>query len=285
MASEARVSFATGTVDTQHGRIAYRERGSGPPALFIHGVLLNSLLWTNVIERLSDLRRCIAIDLLCHGSTRTATDADVSLAGNADMLEGFCDALGLGAVDLVANDSGGGIAQILAARHPERLRTLTLTNCDVHDNWPPAAFQPMHDLVAEGGLGEMLKGMLKDLDTTRQLFSVAYEHPERISDEMLRSYLGPLVQSPESEALLERWFASMDPAQTVAVEPMLRRLKVPTLIVWGTGDIFFDVKWARWLQNTIPGTVEVVELPGARLFFPQERPDELADAIRGLWSA
>ena len=277
------MTYSTGVVDTPHGRIAYREKGSGPPALFIHGVFLNGGLWTEVIDRLSDLRRCIAIDLLCHGSTETALGADVSFEGNAAMLDEFSDRLALGPVDLVANDSGGGIAQILAARHPERLRTLTLTNCDVHDNWPPAAFQAMHDLVAQGGIAELLKRMIEDLDLTRQAFSVAYEHPERISDETLRGYLEPLVRSPEATALLERWFASMDCAQTVAVEPMLRHLNVPTLIVWGTDDIFFDKKWAGWLHKTIPGAVGIVELDGARLFFPQERPDELADAIRGLW--
>ena len=38
------------------------------------------------------------------------------------------------------------------------------------------------------------------------------------------------------------------------LESRLRRLQVPTLIVWGTGDIYFPVKWSRWLADTIPGT-------------------------------
>ena len=50
------------------------------------------------------------------------------------------DGIGIDQVDLVANDSGGAMAQIFAARHPERIRTMTLTNCDVHDGWPPPAF-------------------------------------------------------------------------------------------------------------------------------------------------
>jgi len=53
--------------------------------------------------------------------------------------------------------------------------------------------------------------------------------------------------------------------------------------VWGTGDGFFDVKWARWLKDTIPGCLRVVELEGAKLFFPEERPQELADAVRAHW--
>ena len=55
-------------------------------------------------------------------------------------------------VDLVGNDSGGGIAQIFAALHPSRVRSLTLTDCDVHDNWPPEAFKPFLAMAAAGGL-------------------------------------------------------------------------------------------------------------------------------------
>jgi len=55
--------------------------------------------------------------------------------------------------------------------------------------------------------------------------------------------------------------------------------------VWGTADEFFDVKWAYWLKDTIPGCSRVVELEGAKLFFPEERADELVDAIRDHWHA
>jgi pimeloyl-ACP methyl ester carboxylesterase len=68
------------------------------------------------------------------------------------------------------------------------------------------------------------------------------------------------------------------------VEPALRELRVPTLVVWGTGDEFFDVKWAYWLRDTIPGVTEVVELEGAKLFFPDERGAELAPYLAKHWS-
>jgi len=68
-------------------------------------------------------------------------------------------------------------------------------------------------------------------------------------------------------------------------EPALRRLQVPTLIVWGTGDRFFHRKWAYWLRDTIPGAAEVVELDGARLFFPDERAAEFTAALRRHWEA
>ena len=88
--------------------------------------------------------------------------------------------------------------------------------------------------------------------------------------------LGPRV--------LERWLMSFeDTSQTREIESLLRKLTAPTLIVWGAADPFFPLKWAYWLKGAIPGAREVVELEGAKLFFPEERPDALADAVRAHW--
>ncbi len=58
------------------------------------------------------------------------------------MIAEVIDALGIDTIDLVGNDSGGAIAQIFAAHYPQRLRSLVLTNCDVHDGWPPPPVLP-----------------------------------------------------------------------------------------------------------------------------------------------
>jgi pimeloyl-ACP methyl ester carboxylesterase len=59
---------------------------------------------------------------------------------------------------------------------------------------------------------------------------------------------------------------------------------VPALVVWGTGDTFFDVAWAYWLRDTIPGTTRVVTVDGARLFFPEERPEDPVPHLRQHWA-
>jgi pimeloyl-ACP methyl ester carboxylesterase len=269
---------------TAFGDIAYTEQGRGPAALFVHGVFLNGYLWRHVIDRLADVRRCIAIDLLAHGATRTPTNQDLSFKTQAEMLEAFCASLGLDKVDLIGNDSGGGICQIFAARHPERIRSLTLTNCDVHDNWPPKAFEATRNLVAQGQLPALGAKLLSDIEFARSTFGVAYEHPEKLTVTTLQTYLGPLFATPEATRNIERWFGSShDNSQTVEIEPLLRRLSAPTLVAWGTADVFFPVKWAHWLRDTIPGCRKVIELEGARLFFPEERPDALAEALREHW--
>src|SRR5580704_3084801 len=146
-------------VETRSGRISYVEAGAGPVALFVHGVLLNKYLWRHQLAGLSDIRRCVAIDLLAHGDTEIAPEQDVSVTANAKMLKEVLDALQINQVDVVGNDSGGGIAQIFAALNPERVRTLTLTDCDASDNWPPEAFKPFVDMAVAGGLKDTLNAM------------------------------------------------------------------------------------------------------------------------------
>lgn len=274
------------SVVTPSGRIAYVEMGSGPVALFVHGVLLNGHLWREQLEALADVRRCVAIDLLAHGDTEIDRHQDVSATANAHMIGQFLDALQIDQADLVGNDSGGGIAQIFAACNPARVRSLTLTDCDTHDNWPPDAFKPFLEMVAAGGLRGAVEAMLGDKSVYRSpgALGPAYEHPERVTDATIETYLRPFLRSSDRLRDLERFLMAFDCRHTVAIERSLRQLNAPTLIVWGTDDVYFDVRWSQWLADTIPGTKRRVELQGARLFFPEERAAELNRELRAHWS-
>jgi pimeloyl-ACP methyl ester carboxylesterase len=272
---------------TPSGHISYTERGTGPVALFVHGVLLNGHLWRHQLGKLSDIRRCIAVDLLAHGDTEISLNQDVSVTANATMLKEFIDALGVDKVDIVGNDSGGGISQIFAALNPSRVRSLTLTNCDAHDNWPPEAFKPFLVMAAAGGLRDTLGAMLSDKNVYRspQALGPAYEYPEQVTDQTIDTYLRPLVRTEQRIRDFQRFLAAFDNRHTRAVEAQLRKLTAPTLIVWGTDDIYFDVAWSHWLAETIPGTKRRVELKGARIFFPEERPAEFNRELRVHWTA
>jgi pimeloyl-ACP methyl ester carboxylesterase len=275
------------TVTTRSGDISYLDIGSGPVALFVHGIATNAYFWRNVIDGLAGgtTRRCIALDLPLHGRSPVTPGQDLSVAGLASVLEDFGDALGLGAVDLVANDTGGAIAQVFAARHPQRLATFTLTNCDVSDNLPPEAFQPIVELAAAGTLAPTSLALLDDLDAAVQVaFGTTYEDPQRADREVIRSYLEPCFGTLERGREFERLLLALDPGDLRAVEPQLRELTVPTLVVWGTGDENFGVSWAYWLRDTIPGVTRVVTIDGARVFFPEERPMDLVPHLEQHWT-
>jgi pimeloyl-ACP methyl ester carboxylesterase len=277
--------------EVNSGRIAYVAEGEGPVALFIHGVPLNGYHWRNVIDRVRNARRCVAIDLMGLGYTEIAPGQDVSFIAQATMLAEVMDALDLDRVDLIGNDSGGAIAQIFAAHNPERLNSLVLTNCDVHDGWPPPLVLPLMERARAGTLEPIFRPMLERPDLMRQRYARgesvpllrSYADPSVLTDDVIRLYLEPLLSSPQRIDAFGRYWLGFDNKHTVAIHDALKQLNVPTLIVWGLQDFFFDRKWAYWLRDTIPGAREVVEVEDARLFFPEDRPDALAQPMLRFW--
>jgi pimeloyl-ACP methyl ester carboxylesterase len=279
------MDFTTGrrTLATTAGDIAYTEFGDGPAALFVHGLGTNGLLWRHAIERLRDTSRCIAIDLPLHGGTPVRED--LSATAMSRVVADLCAGLGLGQVDLVGNDSGGAVAQIFAARHPEMLRSLVLTNCDTEGNFPPQAFAPVIEAAVRGELAPLLAAVAADPVAARTSpLASGFEHPDQIADAEWLAYLTPVAGTSERARGFERMLAALDDAELKAAGDQLRTLDVPTLLVWGTGDEAFGLPWAYRLRDMIPGAKEVIEIEGAKVFFPVERPRDLVVHLRRHWN-
>ena len=278
--------------DVKSGRIAYFEKGRGPAALFVHGVPLNGYHWRHVIDRVQHRRRCIAIDLMGLGYSEIAPSQDVSFTAQARMIAEVLDATGIEQVDLIGNDSGGAIAQIFAGNYPGRLNSLILTNADVHDGWPPPQVLPLMEHARNGTLAGIFQPLLGRPDLARERYGRgepvplfrSYADPSVLTDEVIRLYLQPLLSSKHRIEAFQRYWLGFDNKHTVAIYPALKTLQVPTLIVWGLKDFFFDKKWAYWLKDTIPGAKRVVEVEDARLFFPEDRPDTLAAPMLEFWN-
>lgn len=274
------------------GRIAFFEKGQGPTALFVHGVPLNGYHWRHVIDRLQHRRRCIAIDLMGLGHSEIAPSQEISFTAQAHMVAEVIDALGIEQIDLIGNNSGGAVAQIFAAHYPNRLTSLVLTNCDVHDGWPPPQVLPLIERARNGTLASIFQPMVDRPDLARERYAKgesvplfrSYADPGILTDQIIRLYLQPLLSSQERVEAFQRYWLGFDNAQTVAIHFALKALQVPTLIVWGLKDIFFDKKWAYWLKDTIPGARRVVEIEDARLFFPEDRPNAIATSVLQFWN-
>ena len=143
---------------------------------------------------------------------------------------------------------------------------------------------PIVDLAREGGLADALRLLAVDPAAARASMATGFEHPDELPDELVTGFLGCYARSEAHAEAVQAYVAGMDNGVTVAIRDDLARFRSPTLIVWGTGDDFFDVSWSRWLADTIPGAVRRVEFEGAKLFFPMERPSEFNRELRRLWS-
>ena len=274
-------------VATAFGRIAVVDRGRGDAALFLHGFPLNAFQWRGAIDRLAAQRRCIAPDFLGLGYTEVAEGQSVAPDAQVAMLAALLDALGVDAVDLVANDSGGAVAQLFAVAHPERVRTMLLTNCDVEPDSPPPAVLPVIELARAGKFADAwLAPWVADKALARSeqgLGGLCYTYRAHPTDEAIDTYLAPLVASPARKALTNAYAVGLAPNPLAGIAPALRRCTIPTRIVWGTGDTIFSPASPAYLDRTLGASRGVRYLEHAKLFWPEEFPDVVAEEAQRLW--
>jgi len=277
--------FAT----TSFGKIAYVEHGKGKDALFLHGYPLNGFQWRGAIERLSSHRRCIAPDYMGMGYSEVSAEQSLAPEAQVEMIHALLETLSVKTVDIIANDSGGAIAQLFVAKYPERVRTLLLTNCDTAIDSPPPALLPVIALSKAGQFAD--KSLAPQLAnkalarTARGLGGVAYTYPSDPSDEAIEMYLAPLVSSELRKRQVEAYAIALERNALAGIEPALRECKVPTRIVWGMADTIFSSSSPSWLDKTLGNSKGVRMVEGAKLFFPEEMPDLIAEEATRLWGA
>lgn len=268
-----------------NARVAYVDEGSGPPLLLLHGCPFSSFVWRKVIPALATTHRCLAPDLLGLGDTETAADADWSLPAQEAMVLGFLKALGLERVPVVGHDHGGAVAQMLAARHPDRLERLVLCNAEAYDNWPSADERPLVKITQLPRIGAAVMRVYGTRRVLRLVLGMAKAVNNRavLDDELVDGYRRANLGDAHRRAKTARFLAGqVDPANnawTGAIVEGLRSFDKPTLLLWGADDPHFGPQWAERLAADIPGVVGVELLADTGHLLMEERPVEVATTI------
>lgn len=287
--SAAAFAGARRFVDTRFGRIAHIDQGRGDAVLLLHGLPLNSFQWRDVIALLAAERRCLAPDFLGLGHTEVAPGQAVGPLDQCAMVIEFLDAKGIQHVDVIASDSGGAVAQHLVTRHPERVRTLLLANCDTEIDYPVAVLQPVIELSKQGKFAdEVVTAWVADKALFRSEdkgLGACYAARSQPSDEAIEQYLAPLLSSPAKKAGLHAYCLGLEANPLAGIEPALRKCRVPVRVVWGADDRLFSTRSPDYLGRTFGNSQGVRMLEGYRLFWPEERPDIVVEEARRLWGA
>jgi pimeloyl-ACP methyl ester carboxylesterase len=259
------------------GRIRYREAGSGPAVVFVHGYLVDGRLWDGVVDRLADRFRCLAPDwpLGAHALAMEPA-ADLSPPGIADTIADFLAALELEDVTIVGNDSGGAISQVLVTRHPERIGRLVLTNCDTHENFPPGIFKTMPPLAKLPGGMTALSLPFRSAALSRRAFKpFARTH---IPDELVASWMAPGLGDANVRRDLKKVTIGLDKRHTLAAAEKLRGSELPILLAWAPGDRYFPISYAERLAREA-GNARIVQIADAKTFVPLDQPQRVAEEI------
>jgi pimeloyl-ACP methyl ester carboxylesterase len=266
------------TIDLGGGRrIRAHATGDGPPIVFVHGALVNANLWRKVIPRLHGFTR-VALDLpLGSHTVPMPKDADYSSAALADLIGDALDKLDLNGATVVANDTGGGLTQILAARRPESVGAFVLTSCDAFENFPPRFFRIVLAPARIPGGSAAFRGLW--LRPLRRLpIAYGWLTNEPIEREAEDSYVLPVVTSGEIRRDTRRFLNGFDRNELLDATAKLASWDKPALIAWSRNDRFFPIEHAERLATLIP-TARLEWVENARTFSPEDRPDRLAELI------
>ena len=288
-ASAAEFAAARRFADTPFGRIAHIDQGRGKAVLLLHGFPLNSFQWRDVIRGLSASRRCLAPDFLGLGYTEVAAGQGCGPLDQVAMLVAFLDAKGVKEVDVIASDSGGAVAQHLVTRHPERVRSLLLANCDTEIDYPLAVLQPVFELAKKGRFADDViaqwqadKSLVRAKDA---LGGQCYVDPAHPTNEAIDYYFLPLIATPQKKAALHAYTLGLEANPLAGMEAALKKCRVPVRIVWGAADDIFSAKSPDYLASTFGNVQGLRKLEGSKLFWPEERPEVVVNEARLLWRA
>lgn len=272
------MTFATAdirTVDLPQGTVRYRDVGTGPVLLFVHGLLVDGLLWAETVARLAGSHRCVVPELpLGSHELPMRPGTDLSPPGLARLVADLMTALDLDDVVLVGNDTGGTVCQLVVARHPERLAGLVLTNTEAFEHFP-LLVRPVKLGASRPGVA-VLAGLLRLRPVQRAIVALVTRQP--FDPDLARRWLGRAGR-PGIRDDLRSVLAGIGPRHTVAAARAFGRFHRPVLVVWGEDDrLFFPMRSAQRLVAAFPDA-RLVRVPGSRTFVPLDAPGTLADAV------
>ena len=265
-------------VRTPEWRLAYYDRGEGEPIVFLHGLVANPLIWRKVVPDLAGSYRCIVPELpLGSHQIPMPRDADLSPPGLAALVNAFLEQLDLREVTLVGNDTGGAIAQLVAARHPDRIGRLVLTPSDAFDHFPPPQFRILMVMGWTPGLPWLTVQQMR-IERMRYLpFAYGKLVKRRMPREITDAYLQPLHRAAIRRDLT-KVIRNIRKRYLQEAAMRLREFDKPVLLVWPPDDPVFLFEYAKRLAELMPNA-KIAEVEDSWGFVSEDRPDVLVREI------
>lgn len=265
------------TVDAAGVPIFFRETGSGPPIVLLHGFPETGRCWRGVTSRLGATFRVLVPDLPGYG--RSGRPKAFDAATLARTIVAFMAAAAAPRATVVGHDWGGGIAYRMAGSHPDAVERLVVVDSpyrelDLKRGWYMLAFNVpvLPELAFTASRGRIVDVFLRlgasQPGTFNEETRAAYRRALRPLDRRRNALAYYRTMTRHALLRAARRSAGASPA----------RIRCPTMIVWGEDDPAVPVTLVRGIARDIP-QARVETLPGIGHFVPEEAPEQLARLI------
>lgn len=267
------------------GKVRYRDQGQGATVVFIHGLGVDGSLWRKVVADLEDSFRCVVPDWPIGAHTIAMNPgADLTPRGVARLVAEFLEALELRDVTLVANDTGGALAQLVVTQNPERIGRLVLTPCDSFENFLPKKFRFLQWIAHVPGGFFLLYQPLRIAALRRLPLAFGLLSKRPVPRPVTDAWVRPMITDRGVRRDTARFLKAVDHRDTVDAAAHLGSFDGPVLLAWATEDRVFPLTDARRLAAAA-SRASIVEIPDSYCFVPEDQPERLAAVIREFASA
>jgi 3-oxoadipate enol-lactonase len=253
--------------DVDAAPIAWREAGTGPAVVFLHGLGMTRTGFDPQLAALADRFRCVAWDMPGYGAS-PAPDGPLTFPALATAVDGLLDTLGVADAHLVGLSLGGMVALHAALEHPRRVRSLALLDSSPAfgldgtqpDAWRRARLAPLDEGVTPAAMAERVLRSIMAPGVADDVVAAAAASMARIPPDGLR--------------------AAVECLPTHDVRARLGEIRVPALVVVGERDEETPPTYAQALADGIAGA-ELAVVPGAGHIANLEAPAAVNALLRG----
>jgi pimeloyl-ACP methyl ester carboxylesterase len=255
------------------GQLVHVEQaGRGEPVILLHGFGGSTYSWRRIVPALAASFHVVAIDLNGFGYTqRPRTFESYTREGQAALVLRVMDALGFQSAHLMGHSYGGGLSLFLAARHPERVRSLVLV-----DSSAPTYADDRRSLAASVKplSGLFLRSFVLRPRNVRRALRHSFYDDSLVTPELVREYYERL----RIEGVAEAYYGLTAPAHAASEPVVLEKIEVPALVVWGAEDELIPAEGGRRAAARMPhGEFVLIERAGHVPM--EEKPEELLRAV------
>lgn len=244
----------------------YLEKGTGKPLVLVHGFPLDSRIWQQQIDALSNQYRVIAPDLRGFGQSGPASA--MSIDSLAEDLHRLLESIGALPCALAGLSMGGYIAFAFHRKFPRAVQALILvdTRAQADTTEAKAGRNKMIELVREKGSKAIAEQMMPKMFTARTIQG----------DTLRTQELRQIMESCPPRTIEQALAALRDRDDFSCNMPSIAE---PTLIIVGEQDAITPPAMAQAMHENIPRS-QLVTIPGAGHVSSMEKPDEVTRAIR-----
>jgi pimeloyl-ACP methyl ester carboxylesterase len=246
----------------------------GEPVLLLHGFPQHSGEWDGVVPALHEAGlRTYALDQRGYSpGARPPAVGDYRIDECVADVPAVLDALAVDRVHLVGHDWGAVVAWHTAARHPDRVRTLTAVSVP----HPAAMSHAMATDADQGQRSSYISFFRQEGRAEQALLAADAAALRRILADTGRpdGYVEPMLVPGALTAALN-WYRAMSRADLAGTGPVA----VPTTYVWSDGDLAVGAVAARACRDHVTGDFDFVSLPGVSHWIPDEAPRAVAEAV------